>query len=342
MMHDKETRILIVDDIEENLKVLSETLTENGFYPLQAKNGRRALEIAEKALPDLILLDIKMPEMDGFQTIGELKSRDATKGIPVIFISALSDIEDKVKGFKAGAVDYVSKPFREEEVIARVTTHVRLRRALAEVEAHRAVTEKLLLNVLPAEVARELREHGRTEPQSFENVSILFSDFVDFTRVTGTLDPRSLIAELNDMYTAFDEIMESHGCERIKTIGDAYLAVCGMHPPVDDHAERLVAAAREMIEYTENRDSPAGCSWKIRIGINSGEVIGGIVGVKKYLYDIFGDAMNIASRMEAASDPMKINLSRSTWELVKDRFDCTERSGIEVKGKGNMEMYFVN
>jgi adenylate cyclase len=172
-------------------------------------------------------------------------------------------------------------------------------------------------------------------------VSILFSDFVNFTQLTGTLDPRTLIDELNDLYTAFDEITERHGCERIKTIGDAYLAVCGMHPPVEDHAKRLVRAAREMVEFVKNRVSPAGCNWSIRIGINSGDVIGGIVGTKKYLYDIFGDAMNIASRMEANSEAMKINLSRSTWELVKDEFDCTERSAVEVKGKGSMEMFYV-
>ncbi len=341
-MDDKKTRILVVDDIEENLKVLSETLTENGFYPLQAKNGRRALEIAEKAQPDLILLDIKMPEMDGFETIGKLKERESTQEIPVIFISALSDTDDKVRGFKAGAVDYVSKPFREEEVIARVSTHVRLRNALAEVDAQRAAAERLLLNVLPSEVARQLRESGKAEPQLFENVSILFSDFVDFTPVTNGLDPRTLIDELNDMYTAFDEIMERRGCERIKTIGDAYLAVCGMHPPTPDHAIRLVQAGRDMIDYLSTRKSPANCNWQIRIGINSGDVIGGIVGVKKYLYDIFGDAMNIASRMEAGSSPMKINLSESTWKLVRDEISCSPRGKTDVKGAGSQEMYYVD
>jgi adenylate cyclase len=336
------SRILIVDDIEENLKVLSETLTENGLYPLQAKNGRRALEIALKAQPDLILLDIKMPEMDGFQTIEELKQAEGTKGIPVIFISALSDIEDKIKGFKAGAVDYISKPFREEEVIARVNTHVRLKRALVEVEAQRVSTQKLLLNILPDEVAQELKDTGKTEPQSFSNVSILFSDFIDFTKASSTLAPKALITELNEMYTAFDEIMEKHGCERIKTIGDAYLAVCGMRPEYEDHAQRLVMAAQDMISYIRTRTSSSGIDWQIRIGINSAEIVGGIVGVKKYLYDIFGDSINVASRMESNSEPMKINLSERTWNLVKDHFPCSARDSIEVKGKGRMNMYFVD
>ncbi|HPS43722.1 MAG TPA: response regulator, partial [Treponemataceae bacterium] len=156
----EENRILVVDDIEENLKVLSETLIEEGFYPLQAKSGERAIQIAKKAKPDLILLDIKMPDMDGFETIARLKGDPETSGIPVIFISALNQIEDKVRGFRAGAVDYVSKPFQKEEVIARVGTHLRLKAALDAVERERGKSDRLLLNILPAPVAHELKETG--------------------------------------------------------------------------------------------------------------------------------------------------------------------------------------
>ena len=160
-------RVLVVDDIDENLKVLSETLIQAGFHPLQAKSGERALQIAAKALPDLILLDIQMPGMDGFETIAKLKADPATAPIPVIFISALNQIEDKVKGFQSGAVDYVSKPFQKEEVLARVGTHLKLRQALTSVELERQKSDRLLHAMLPDAIALELKESGSSAPRRF-------------------------------------------------------------------------------------------------------------------------------------------------------------------------------
>ena len=336
------SRILIVDDIEENLKVLTETLTQQGFHPLQAKNGERAIQIAKKALPDLILLDIKMPGMSGYETIEVLKGDPITVDIPVIFISALNQIEDKIKGFTSGAVDYVSKPFQKEEVIARVTTHLKLRQVQREIEIEREKSEQLLRNVLPQSVATELKERGKSEPQSFNNVSILFSDFADFTSFTKNMDPITLIEELNDMFTTFDNIMEKHGCERIKTIGDAYLAVCGVPDYKEGHSIRLTKAALEMREYLLERNKKSETAWENRIGIHSGEIVAGIVGTKKYLYDIFGNSVNIASRMESNSEPMAINVSEFTYNQIKDHFLCTKRDPIEVKGIGLTNMYFVD
>lgn len=335
------SRILIVDDIEENLKVLTETLTHEGYAPLQAKNGERALQIAEKARPDLILLDIQMPGMDGYETIKRLKENENTSDIPVIFISALNQIEDKVKGFQAGAVDYVSKPFQKEEVIARVSTHLKLRRAQQEITREKALSDKLLLNVLPAAVAEELKQSGQSTPQNFPDVSILFTDFLDFTSKAENMEPALLLSELNDMFTAFDTIMEKHQCERIKTIGDAYLAVCGMPRPHADHAERLVRAAAEIREYLKERNRQQSRQWEIRIGVHSGEVVGGIVGTKKYLYDVFGDGVNTASRMESLCPPMEVNISEATAEKLAGAFPLSDVREAEVKGKGTMKMYLL-
>ncbi len=337
----EKSRILIVDDIEENLKVLTETLTQEGYHPLQAKNGERAIQIAQKAQPDLILLDIKMPIMDGYETIGYLKSNPLTADIPVIFISALNQIEDKVKGFTAGAVDYVSKPFQKEEVIARVSTHLKLRMAQKIIEMEKEKSDRLLKNVLPVAVANELKEKGKSLPQSFGDVSILFSDIVNFTDCSTNLDPITLINELNDLFTRFDEIMEENECERIKTIGDAYLGVCGMPVHKDNHGHKLVKAAIEMVNFLRDRNKDNPIKWEIRIGIHSGEIVGGIVGTKKYIYDIFGDSVNIASRMENHSEPMAINISQDTYELIKDKYTCQIREPLEVKGKGLTNMYFV-
>jgi len=341
MADNQQNRILIVDDIEENLKVLSETLVEEGFYPLQAKSGERAIQIAEKARPDLILLDIKMPDMDGFETIAELKRRPATADIPVIFISALNQIEDKVRGFKAGAVDYVSKPFQKEEVIARVGTHLSLRAARRAVEVEREKADRLLLSILPAPVARELKDTGRSTPQSFPAVTVLFSDLVDFTRKSRDLDPETLLSELNDLFTGFDRIVERNGCERIKTIGDAYFAVSGIPEQVGDHASRMVRAAREMGAFLRERNVKAPYQWEMRLGVHSGCAVGGIVGTHKYLYDVFGDTVNTASRMETSSEPMEINVSAATAGLLGDEFRLERRAPLEVKGKGSMDMFFV-
>ncbi len=340
-MSENKSRVLIVDDIEENLRLLTETLTEEGYYPLQAKSGERAIAIAKKAQPDLILLDIKMPGMDGYETIKKLKEDPLTFTIPVIFISALNQIEDKVKGFQSGAVDYVSKPFQKEEVIARVSTHLKLRKALKDVEVEREKSERLLLNILPASVAEELKEEGRSKPQHFDNVTLFFSDFVGFTKMSSEMEPDIIIDKLNEMFTRFDEIMEKHNCERIKTIGDAYLAVCGIPDKNSDHAVNIMDAAIEIREYLLDFKKVSDIPWEIRIGIHSGSVVGGIVGTKKYIYDIFGDSVNTASRMESHSLPMKINISESTWKLVKDRFNFKKRESVVVKGKGSMNMYFV-
>lgn len=340
-MAETQSRILIVDDIEENLRVLTETLTEEGFYPLQAKSGERAIAIAKKAQPDLILLDIKMPGMDGYETISRLKEDPETAPIPVIFISALNQIEDKVKGFTAGAVDYVSKPFQKEEVIARVGTHLSLRQAQRNVELEKEKSDKLLLNILPERVAAELKETGMSRPQRFDNVTFFFSDFVGFTGMSARLEPEELIEQLNELFTRFDEIMEKNRCERIKTIGDAYLAVCGIPEADEDHAFNIIKAAQEILDYLAAYRKNTGRAWDVRIGIHSGSAVGAIVGTKKYIYDIFGDSVNTASRMESNSEPGRINVSEATRELVKDRFPFEKRNPVEVKGKGSMNMYFL-
>ncbi len=205
----------------------------------------------------------------------------------------------------------------------------------------RKKSEKLLLNILPRKVANDLKRSGKTLPEKFESCTVYFSDIVSFTTTSENLDPVFLISELNDIFTNFDAIMEKYGCERIKTIGDAYMAVCGVPVPVADHAERMVHAAEEILIWLNNRNNNNEIKWRIRIGINTGQIVAGVVGVKKYIYDVFGDTINTASRMESNSEPMRINISKNTYTIVEGKFDTTARMPIEVKGKGLQEMYFV-
>ena len=216
-----------------------------------------------------------------------------------------------------------------------------LREANAIIQVEKEKSEQLLLNILPARVAEELKQTGRSEPTSFDAVTVCFSDVVGFTSLASDMTPRDLIEELNVMFTRFDEIMEEHGCERIKSIGDAYLAVCGMPEPNPNHARAMLSAAVAMLEHTRERQRQHG-GWKIRIGLHSGRLVGGIVGTKKYIYDVFGDTINTASRMETLSEPMRINVSQATRELAGDAFPFAPRGSQEVKGKGPMRMFFVD
>lgn len=203
-------------------------------------------------------------------------------------------------------------------------------------------SDELLLNILPVRVANELKAEGRTRPESFEDVTVFFSDIVGFTSISSQLEPAELIDELNDIFTAFDTIISEHACERIKTIGDAYLFVCGM--PVSDplHAERVLLAAVDIVRYLEVRNLSSPMEWRVRIGVHTGPVVGGVVGIKKYIYDVFGDTINTASRMESNSEPMRINVSETTHGIVADRFRWIDRGKIEVKGKGRLRMYFLD
>ena len=202
-------------------------------------------------------------------------------------------------------------------------------------------SDDLLRNILPTEVAEELKEHGGAHARLYEEVSVLFTDFIDFTIITEQRTPQSLVSELNECFTAFDAIIGRHGLEKIKTIGDAYMAVCGLPLPRQDHAARTVRAAIEIRDFMATRRRTVR-TFEIRIGINSGPVVAGIVGVKKFAYDIWGDTVNMAARMEQCGQAGKINLSQSTYEMVKADFPILPRGKIAVKNKGAVDMYFVD
>lgn len=211
----------------------------------------------------------------------------------------------------------------------------------AEIEAEKANVEKLLLNILPRKTMEELRMFGTSVPEYFPDVSVLFLDFVGFTTISQHLSPQTLFAELNDMFTVFDTIVAQHGCERIKTIGDAYLAVSGMPEPHPDHAKQIVDVALCIRDHLLERNKTREQIWQCRIGIHSGPVIAGIVGQVKYIYDIFGDGVNTAARMESHSEPMCINISKNTHLKIADNFVCESRGWMPVKGKGDQEMFYV-
>ncbi|MEZ4951363.1 MAG: adenylate/guanylate cyclase domain-containing protein [Saprospiraceae bacterium] len=201
----------------------------------------------------------------------------------------------------------------------------------------RKLSDKLLLNILPENVAAELKEKGKAAARKFEDVTVLFSDFKGFTTYSENMPADELVAILDDYFKAFDTIITNSGLEKIKTIGDAYMCVGGMPTSDPDHAQKVVKAALEMQKVMAEKTA----GWQLRIGIHTGPVVAGIVGTKKFAYDIWGDTVNTAARMEQNSEPGKINISQSTFEKVKEHFKCSYRGKIQAKNKGELDMYFV-
>lgn len=260
-----------------------------------------------------------------------------------IKLNRSNDDKDRLEGIKEKDQIFIKK-LRSEIDKAMNLIELRnkeLSKLYADLSTEMEKSDKLLLNILPVRIANDLKEKGETSPESFDNVTVFFSDIVGFTKISSGLSPTVLIEELNIIFTAFDNIIEINDCERIKTIGDAYMAVSGMPNPNENHAVNLVSSAIQIIKYLRERNETSEIEWKVRIGLHSGSVVGGIVGVKKYIYDVFGDTVNSASRMESNSEVMKINISETTYELVKNNFNFIERPALDVKGKGKMKMWFV-
>jgi class 3 adenylate cyclase len=195
--------------------------------------------------------------------------------------------------------------------------------------------EGLLLNVLPAAVAVELKETGHTTARRYESVSVLFADIVGFTPLSAEMDPEAMVDQLNTVFTHFDQLADRYRCEKIRTIGDNYMVAAGVPTPTDDHAHALASMALEMLQYAKT--GPL----SFRLGINSGPVVAGVVGISKFQYDLWGDTVNIASRMESQGEPDRIQISEATYQLIKDDFDTTLRGPIEVKGKGTLTTWYL-
>lgn len=294
---------------------------------LNAKESAKALqkmEFAKQVLADSLVQvekDLKVELAHQTEVLKKDKNRNLAIGASIFFLL--------LAGGFYGRWRYVKKS-----------------KAIIEKEKDRS--NNLLLNILPADIAEELKIHGKAEARDFDMVSILFTDFKGFTQASEKLTAKELIKEINICFKAFDHICETHGVEKIKTIGDAYMAAGGLPVPSEDSTKNTVLAALEMQSFVSNRiiekDKLNEMSFKMRLGIHTGPVVAGIVGVKKFQYDIWGDTVNTASRMESSGEIGKVNISESTYALLKDdpEFTFESRGKIEAKGKGEVEMYFVS
>jgi class 3 adenylate cyclase len=211
----------------------------------------------------------------------------------------------------------------------------------AELKTEQARTKELLYNILPKEVADELSVTGGVSSVRHDAVSILFTDFCEFTQAVSAMPADRMVAELSEIFEAFDNITDTCGVEKIKTIGDAYMAAAGLPKACPDHAHRCVRAGLMMIDYLNERNQMTAFKWSLRVGVHSGPVVAGVVGKRKYAYDVWGDTVNIASRMERTGETGHVSISAFTCDLVHQEFDCKYRGKVDAKGKGNLDMYFV-
>jgi class 3 adenylate cyclase len=329
----RQGRILVVDDTPANIQAVTAILREHGYQISVATNGRQALSVLERVQPDLILMDVLMPEMDGFEACRRIKHTPAYQHIPLIFLTSKTDATDIVRGFELGAVDYVPKPFNAYELLARVNTHLTLDRLNRE-------NEQLLLNVLPAPIAAELKRQPGIIAQRFDDVSVLFADIVGFTPLSARLSPTELIEMLNRLFSAFDELADQHGLEKIKTIGDAYMVAGGLPEPRPDHLEAMARFALAVAQ-TMQQSGLAEEGLQVRIGMNVGSVVAGVIGRRKFSYDVWGDTVNTASRLESHGEPGRIQVSEAVQQRLHDRFAFAPRGVVELKGKGPVIAYFL-
>ena len=352
----KKAQVLVVDDSRMMRAALSRSLRELGFTNISeaVDGGDAILKLLEKSY-DLMLLDMEMPVMNGMEVLAAMKLDSRLGGVPVIVISAADQIEKAVQCIEAGAEDYLPKPPALTLLRARVTSALekkrlrdldRLRFAQLQaekelVEREKEKSEKLLLNILPGAIAGRLKSGEKTIANGHETVSVMFADLCGFTALSRKTNPANLVEMLNSIFTAFDLIVEKHGVEKIKTIGDCYMMVGGLPTHRDDHAQVVADAALEMVAALEQLNQVNGTDLKMRVGIHTGPVVAGVIGKIKFTYDLWGDTVNVASRMESSGLPGMVHLSEQTQEALKGKFLLEERGFVECKGLGQVKTFFL-
>jgi adenylate cyclase len=347
-----QSRILLVDDHPANLEVLSRRLERQDHFVRTAGNGHEALEILRIETFDLVLLDVIMPEMDGYTVLQQMKQDANLRHIPVIVISALGELDSVVRCIELGAEDYLTKPFNPILLRARIGACLEKKRLrdmeqlyLAQIAHEQARSERLLRNILPDAIARRLKDKAQGEAtmiaDRFDEVTVLFADLVGFTRLAAEMPPDVLIGHLNAVFSAFDALVEACGLEKIKTIGDAYMVVGGLPTPRADHAEAVadlaLAMQREIVRLRNER----GLAIKLRVGIHTGPVVAGVIGLTKFAYDLWGDTVNVANRMEIHGEPDRIHVSEEFRGLLADGYTFADTAEREIKDKGILRTSFL-
>jgi class 3 adenylate cyclase len=349
-------KVLVVDDSRTLRMILAQELSSLGIKQIsQATDGLRALEMLKADSFDLVLLDMEMPELDGLGVLEMLRADDNVQFPSVIVISGASALERAYKCIEIGAEDYLPKPFNPVLLKARIFSSFEKKR-LRDLERQRLIaldqktqrlefeqlkTEKLMLNILPRPIAERLMRGEQNISGNYPEVSILFSDLIGFTDMSSQISATELVRLLNDLFTRFDTRALALGLEKIKTIGDAYMAAGGLPIPRSDHAEICAEMALGMFEDLAAFNQEHSRSLNMRIGINSGPVVAGVIGFNKFSYDLWGHTVNTASRMESTAHPGRVQVAPATYAALEGKFLMEAAGEVLCKGIGNVTTHFL-
>ncbi len=334
--------VLVVDDNDDNRYTLTRRLRRQGYENItEVENGRDALAALEADKFDLVLLDVMMPEMNGYETLEYIKSDMATRDIPVIMISALDELDSVVRCIELGAEDYLPKPFNATLLKARISASLEKKRLrdqessyLDQLETERERSDKLLHAILPPGAVQELKATDTVQPRRYEDVAVLFCDIVGFTEYCDRTPPETVVGQLQGLVQAFEEIALSHELEKIKTIGDAFLATGGLLQKIENPVLACVKCGLEMASTSESLDP----GWQVRVGIHCGPIVAGIVGQRQFMFDLWGDTVNVAARIADEADPGAVFLSNEAWLYVRRSAQGRTRGLVPLKGKGELEL----
>jgi class 3 adenylate cyclase len=365
-------------DLAKSFRSLADTYQEMGETSNAISGYKRAQTIAEELGSDYTLKDVYLGMATSFEKLSDYKSAyNYQKLFDVVKDSIYNaETDDKIKNIqfsyeldkKEDEIEILEQTAeieglqieRQKSVIYAGTIGVFLlifmgiglynrykyvQRTKKIIEIEKDKSQNLLLNILPEETARELEDNGSATPRHYDSVSVLFTDFKSFTKLAESISPAELVEELDTYFKAFDDIIVENGLEKIKTIGDAYMCAGGLPTANETHPVNTIKAGLAIQEYmnesNRKRESKGLSPWSLRVGIHTGPVVAGVVGKKKYAYDIWGDTVNVASRMESNGEAGKVNISETTYELAKDHYNVIHRGKIEAKNKGQIDMYFV-
>jgi len=342
--------ILIVDDELANRDIINKILQQSNHETFTAENGEEALAILENesAAIDLILLDLIMPEVNGMDLLKKLKDDSNTYHIPVIMLSALDEIDTIVECISMGADDFLIKPVNRILLQARLNNalekkyfHDKERKYQERIKKEQKKSDNLLLNILPKTIAERLKDGETLIADDIDNATVLFADLTGFTKLSSSNNAKDIVMLLNSVFSKFDELLTKYSLEKIKTIGDNYMLAGGIPSPSDDHAVSVAEMALDMLSILPEINKETQKAVHIRIGINSGPVSAGVIGKKKFNYDLWGDTVNVASRMEAYGKENHIHVNETTYNILQKMYHFEKRKILNIPGKGKMQTYFL-
>jgi adenylate cyclase len=334
--------VLVVDDEEQNRTLLRDPLEACGYEVTEAENGMQALQKVAEHPPDVILLDVMMPKMDGFGVCRRLKTDSKTAHIPILMVTALSDRKERLMGIAVGANDFLNKPVDIQDVTLRVANAVYAKHLHDRLQVEQEKSEQLLLNILPKPIAERMKKGETNIADSHPDVTVLLADLVGFTTLLAHIGPEQIVQLLNEVFSAFDLLTEKHGLEKIKTIGDAYMVVGGISFPRPDHVQASAELAFDMQKEIKRLNQQYNTSVRLRIGICTGPVVAGVIGRKRFAYDLWGETVNLACLLESTGEAGKIQIAESTCERLKHKYQFAPKHSLDVKGHDHLSAYWLD